>query len=69
MIPTNDNLTCVFLGARQPNPELPPTTWASQPDSLATRLYMPNLEGANAPAPGQPGFLKQAWASRLGPRR
>jgi 2-polyprenyl-6-methoxyphenol hydroxylase-like FAD-dependent oxidoreductase len=61
MIPTNDDLTCVFLGHPEPNPDVPPTTWASQPDSLATRLAHAQLVGGLRTVPGQPGFLKQAW--------
>ncbi len=61
VIPTNDGLTCVFVGGPEPNRAGPATPWPEPPPILARRLAHAELVGGERIVPGQPGFLKQAW--------
>ena len=58
-IPTNDGLTCVFLGV--PEPGRSGSDAFVPPRSLARRLAAARLVGRERIVPGQPGFLRQAW--------
>jgi 2-polyprenyl-6-methoxyphenol hydroxylase-like FAD-dependent oxidoreductase len=63
-IPTNDELTCVFIGAPDPgvsDPCRPGVNTFVPPASLADRLASARRVGQERVVPGQPGVLRQAW--------
>jgi flavin-dependent dehydrogenase len=61
LIPTNDGLTCVFVGAPDHARDRQYTPWPDPPRSLARRLAHAQQVGRERTVPGQPGFLRQAW--------
>jgi 2-polyprenyl-6-methoxyphenol hydroxylase-like FAD-dependent oxidoreductase len=61
-IPTNDGLTCVFVGGPDPGRSASSGRDAFVPPrSLARRLASAFPAGRERIVPGQPGFLRQAW--------
>ncbi len=68
IIPTNDGLSCVFLGSPEPT-RAGPTPWPDPPALPARRLAHADPVGAERIVPGQPGFLETGLGARLGARR